>query len=615
MLIENVEEITLQELLDLYNRVGSSGEEGGGPKRARPMPTLLKKYANRPALELFKEDDEVTSVIRDTVEESTRSGKQLPKATAQTIRYLSHLLTKGFSRNPPSYLAQKPDDPAETERILGVKEAPKAAAKLSVATDPAKRQMFFDKLAEYEAKNPEKQGIVRAIHFGLNTGLRPAAYVVVKGEGESETGLFVNQYGDNGSIFVAAEGEGGSGAKGSDISIPLNNTADVKIQESIDYNIKNGLAKQGQANRVFLNADGTPVTSSQVNEVLSQIKVPRFIYDKKTRTYYDNFMLNPEAKTKKGMQLFRNYHTRVGKNVLGIPLNVLAKIQGRSVKSVKMDAATGSLLEYDEDFPFEVSDYERSMANRYTEDHAVFYNSAVEAVREAYPDYTFDYGDPDTTLVTERITRQTQGIGSYFDAPPAAERAPIVKEPQVEIVEQPAPDYSELSPSLQEALKALGNATRRTRQVGKPVEEAETPQTPSITQAADIFGTALDILGSGQDVPRVGEVPPEELGQAPMPKSFRDFARKAGRIYRAGRTLYGGYMLKKAVQENLQPSQPGEPMTMYDVGSELVSGIQKSLQRTPDISTPTQPSTSPEYDEFSEIQRDLSQSKYNGENP
>jgi hypothetical protein len=187
-------------------------------------------------------------------------------------------------------------------------------------------------------------------------------------------------------------------------------------------------------------------------------------------------------------------------------------------------------------------------------------------------------------------------------------------EPQVEIVEQPAPDYSDLSPSLQEALKALGNATRRTRQVGKPVEEQET-QTPSISQAADIFGTALDILGSGQELPRVGEVQPEELGQAPMPKSFRDFARKAGRIYRAGRTLYGGYMLKKAVQENLQPSQPGEPMTMYDIGSDLVSGIQKTLQRTPDISTPTQPSTSPEYDEFSDIQRDLSKSKYNGESP
>jgi len=313
------------------------------------------------------------------------------------------------------------------------------------------------------------------------------------------------------------------------------------------------------------------------------------------------------------MSLFRNYHTRVGKNVLGIPLNVLAKIQGRSVKSVKMDAATGSLLEYDEDFPFEVSEYERSMANRYTEDHAVFYDNAIEAVKEAYPDYSFDYGDPDTTLITERITRQTQGMGSYFETPPAVERTPVVKEPQVEIVEQPAPDYSELSPSLQTALKALGDATRRTRQVGKPAEEEQEMQTPSISQAADIFGTALDLMGSGQDIPRVGEVQPGELGEAPTPKSFRNFARKAGRIYRAGRTLYGGYMLKKAIQENLQPSQPGEPSTLYDIGSDLVGGIQKSLQREPSISTPTQPSISPEYDEFSDIQRDLSKSKYNGE--
>jgi len=181
------------------------------------------------------------------------------------------------------------------------------------------------------------------------------------------------------------------------------------------------------------------------------------------------------------------------------------------------------------------------------------------------------------------------------------------KQPDVTIVDKNKPiDYSDIPSHIMDALNTVGQLTQRTRQASKPVED-QRPATPSIGQAADIFGTALDVIAEGKSAgmpPESGDVPP----------SFRNFARKAGRIYKAGRTIYGAYMLKKAVQENLQPAQPGEPATMYDVGSDLLKGAQDFLsRRSVEPQQPAQSSINPEYDEFSDIQRDLSKPKYTGE--
>jgi len=53
---------------------------------------------------------------------------------------------------------------------------------------------------------------------------------------------------------------------------------------------------------------------------------------------------------------------------------------------------------------------------------------------------------------------------------------------------------------------------------------------------------------------------------------------------------------------------------MYDVGSDLLKGAQDFLsRRSVEPQQPAQPSINPEYDEFSDIQRDLSKPKYTGE--
>jgi len=247
------------------------------------------------------------------------------------------------------------------------------------------------------------------------------------------------------------------------------------------------------------------------------------------------------------------------------------------------------------------------------EDGTAYVFKADPELSEAYKAFALeDYG----VKTTESRIAQAQGemklaeimnSPEYQQAQQALEQAGGKKEPDVTIVDKNKPiDYSDIPSHIMDALNTVGQLTQRTRQASKPVED-QRPATPSIGQAADIFGTALDVIAEGKSAgmpPESGDVPP----------SFRNFARKAGRIYKAGRTIYGAYMLKKAVQENLQPAQPGEPATMYDVGSDLLKGAQDFLsRRSVEPQQPTQPSINPEYDEFSDIQRDLSKPKYTGE--
>jgi len=504
--------ITVGELLALYNRVGSSGEEGKGPKNPRGMPAILKKYENMSAYDFFYEDDEVSSEARKVMTESSKKGP-VPKATTQTFRYLSNLLSKGYERNPPPFLARKPDDPAEAERLFGLKEAPKATAKIAVTQDSKKLQKFFEELAEYEANNPDKASVVRAIHFGLNTGLRPSAYVMVPSSNkasEAGSGLFSYQYKDkSGSLFI--EGES-TGAKTRDISVPLNNTADVKIQEQIIFNRENGLIPEVvegedlKPTRIFLNPDGSPVTSKQVNEVLAQIKVPELIWDAKNRKYYDNFMLDPEASTKKGMQIFRNFHTQYGEKTLGIPLNILAKLQGRSVKSTKMDAATGSLLEYDEDFPGEVSDLERQMANRFTAQNAPLYEAATARGQLVNPDYSFDYGDPEKTLITERVGRTTEGLERYFDTPPASEMGPVKTQPKKapKTMDELIPDFKNLADLMKQSGKFVLGGLGITGIIAASEE--------AYSKEMEESGSTLRALGAGAATGLYETVEPLPLG-------------------------------------------------------------------------------------------------------
>lgn len=247
------------------------------------------------------------------------------------------------------------------------------------------------------------------------------------------------------------------------------------------------------------------------------------------------------------------------------------------------------------------------------EDGTSFVFTEDPALTEKYTEFVIgDYAkktvDNDILIAQGKITlAEILNSEEYQEAEQTLGQSRGTKKPEVTVVDKNQPiDYSDLPQSVMDALNTVGQLTKRTREVSRPVEDQSPTETPSIAQAADIFGTALDVIAEGKS----SGIPGAEPETAP---SFKSFARKAGRVYRAGRTIYGAYMLKKAAQEQLQPSQPGDPMTLYDVGSNLVGGIQKALESAPSMSTPTQPSISPEYDEFSDIQRDLSKSKYNGD--
>ena len=596
--------ITIRELLDVYNRVGSAGVEGKGPATPRVIPAILKKYEDTPAYEFFYEDDDTASVAREVMTQSAKKGS-IPKSTTQTFRYLSNLLSKGYDRNPPNFLARKADDPAEAVRLFGVPEAAKTSAKIAVSKDPEKLTAFYTSLAKYEAENPKQASIVRAIHFGLNTGLRPSAYVVVPSsnkEKESGSGLFSSQYlGESGSLYI--EGES-TGAKSRDISVPLNNTADLKIQEQINFNAKNGLildsveGEDAPVQRVFLNPDGNPVTSAQVNTVLSQIKVPKFIWDAKNKIYYDNFMLDKDATTKKGMQIFRNFHTQYALTVLGIPEVTVAKLQGRGVKSVMMNAKTGSLMEYDGDIPGETSSYEREMANRFVETNGPLYDAATAQVQQLYPDYTFDYGSfALNDKRPARITENTEGLGDYFKKPRLT-TLESAKKFAVEVIKTLNGEPAESPVNAEEARPALSAYLEKLRkfrpQAPTSIGEEE-EDSPSVGEAVEMAGTAVDVLRKPDPV--------EDEGSFATPP--RGFINKAGRVARKVLPYAG---LTQGVLENLQPSEEGQPRTAYDLASGAVDTAKDLFSRERgDISPSTsqEPSTNPEYNLSSEMQQSL----------
>jgi len=143
-------------------------------------------------------------------------------------------------------------------------------------------------------------------------------------------------------------------------------------------------------------------------------------------------MLSPEAKTKKGVQILRNYHTTWGTSN-GVDPVVLAKLQGRSGKS-SVRGSTGEMFTYESIYPGEVSAYEREEANRFAATFQPEIEKVKTTIREnVNPDFQFDTGNIDTDAVTTRITSSTAGYEDYFNRPVADE----VEQPTVSITEGP----------------------------------------------------------------------------------------------------------------------------------------------------------------------------------
>jgi len=330
--------VTLAEIGEIYQQ--SQG--------IKSKPTFNQKlfgpYMNRPVLELF-DDADGDSIARTLVRTAAENGT-IPESTLkglmQNLRNVNVFLRKNMGRDAPSYLLKTDDAKQGALDLFGFDEPAKAKADLGISMTKARREKFFNELLRYGAENPAEMPAVRAIIFGMNTGLRPGAYVVTGANSGMRPDYYMD---DTGALYIPPEA---TGAKGRKITVPLNAMADSMIQQQ--------LAMGTKSDYIFSFEDGSPVKSADVNKVLANVRVPRIIFDAASGKYYDSFMLDADAKTKKGVQILRNYHTTWGTSN-GVDPVVLAKLQGRSGKS-SVRGPTGEMFTYESPYPGEVSEYE-----------------------------------------------------------------------------------------------------------------------------------------------------------------------------------------------------------------------------------------------------------------
>jgi hypothetical protein len=545
----DIETVTLGKLAQIYTREQEL-------KTPLSLGSLLKKYENTPAIDVFKEEGGVPSIAKQVMRNAQAEGASdsVQKSALKTLRYLSNRIYNAYPSDPPAFLVpNEKNNPKSAIEFFGIKEPAKAVSMLQVSTDEEVIGDFVKQLIQYGYKNPEKMPHVRAIMFGMNTGLRPNASLGVK----------VKEYNpEKGALYIPATE---TGAKGRAISIPLSNMADAMLQQQVK---SLGKFFKNEQSPLFVDTKGNPLKTTDVNAVLEEIIVPGIVFDESTGQYYDSLKPKGESGSKFGMSLFRNYHATRGEE-LRISDGILGKLEGRSLNSVGKDPGTGELYTYRSRFPFRVSEYERGEANKFASDFETYVAEAVEEIQQEDPDFTFDRGSAQDLDQTRAVEFLDSSGANYFgrvqvDSPKRVEAPP--EELKVSEGKGGPVDYSGIPQDILEALDSINESTQKVAQLGRPKKPKEdSPESPSVLQALELFDVALETTST--------KPPPPESEQQ-TPPSFRKLAKNLRNVARAGRTIGGAYMLRKAIQENLKPSEEGQPATLFDLGYGLVNQVE-----------------------------------------
>lgn len=356
---------------------------------------FFKDIADEPgsALRLFEKDPEGNTLLSKTFKGTEDTSTV--KTAMQNLRQVGLTLKESVGPDTQEYklLPDKAPNTDLNNRIFGRSEPAKAASEVAINPDKAKMSQLFAGVSKY-LDNPNTKAIAQAIIFNLNTGLRPNA----------AAGLQVNAYKpDSGAIYIEAETKG---AKGRAVNIPLNPIADSILQENL---------AAGNKENFFVKPNGKIVTSSDMTDLLKDVKVKDIAFDAATGKYFDT--LAPAGFTgKKGSALLRNIHATVGQSI-GVDQDRLAFLQGRSLKSAGK-SSTGELTTYQQAFPGAVGEVDRQNANMF----ASFWG---DAAKEAGFDIQSKIPMPET-----RITTATAGYEGYFDLP-VREEVPQATKPTV----------------------------------------------------------------------------------------------------------------------------------------------------------------------------------------
>jgi len=394
---------------------------------------FFKNIADEPgsAMRLFEKDADGVTLLARTFKDSEDTSTV--KTAMQNLRQVGLTLKGLHGPDTPEYklLPDKAPNTDLNNRIFGRSEPAKAVSEVAINPDKAKMSQLFAGVAKY-LDDPKTRPIAQAIIFNLNTGLRPNA----------AGGLKVTSYKpDSGAIYIESEAKG---AKGRAVNIPLNPVADSILQQNL---------AAGNKEFFFVKANGKPVDSGDMTDLLKTVKVKDIAFDRATNRYFDT--LAPRGFTgKKGSQLLRNVHATVGQSI-GIDQDRLAYLQGRSLKSAGK-SSTGELTTYQQAFPGAVGEVDRANANMFA---SFWGDAATEA--------GFDIGER-IPMPTERITTATPGYEGYFDLPVAektpepVKAEPVKAGPSPELQDQLARNNLDLSKIIdsfgKKGLKVLAGA-------------------------------------------------------------------------------------------------------------------------------------------------------------
>ena len=378
---EITKDSTLREVLTYYaeknNRKNNFVTEGV---------KLFKDIANKKgsALQLFTPDKNGKTLLNRTltsIDPDTISLKQPMQNLRQVGLTLKGVISE--SDGGHNFLPDAASNSEKNLKVFGIVEPAKAKSLVSIKVNPQTMNQLFSQIEQFKL-DPKTEAIADAMLFNLNTGLRPTAAAELKVGGV--------YFPENGAIYIDAETKG---TKGRRINVPLSPLADSILQKRIaDGKVVN--------DQFFVKPNGKVVTSTDMTNLLKQIKIKDFMFDASTNTYYDS--LAPEGKDvpgKRGSGLFRNIHTKIGQKA-GVAFERIAYLQGRSLVS----AATGSVGEvvtYATDFPGDIDPkgFDAQQANKISS----IFQPSVEK-------YNYNLSGE-----TSRITKATEGFSTYFDAP------------------------------------------------------------------------------------------------------------------------------------------------------------------------------------------------------
>ena len=340
------------------------------------------------ALKLFTPDKNKKTLLNKVLTSIDPDSVGL-KQPMQNLRQVGLALKGVIPETDPAYdfLPDKQTNSEKNLKIFGIEEPEKAKSLVSIKVNPQTMNELFSKIEEFKL-DPKTEAIADAMLFNLNTGLRPN----VAG-GLKVGGVY---FPENGAIYITAETKG---AKGRRVNVPLSPLADSILQKRIaDGKVKD--------NQFFVKPDGKVVTSTDMTNLLKQIKIKDIIFDASTDKYYDS--LAPEGKDvpgKRGSSLFRNIHTKIGQKA-GVPFERIAYLQGRSLVAAAQ-GSVGEVITYATDFPGDIDPqgFDAQKANQISS----IFQPSVEK-----------YGY-DLSATTPRITPKTAGFENYFDAPAAPE--------------------------------------------------------------------------------------------------------------------------------------------------------------------------------------------------